>query len=54
MPKFEVQYFPLPNCSGNLCKIVVEATDLGAADQIVMAMFNIPRRNIYATNFYTS
>ena len=49
--KIEVQYYPQPNCSGNICKIVVEATDLEAATQIVMAMFNIPRSNIYAVNF---
>lgn len=48
--KVEVQYFPLPNCSGNLCKIVVEATDYESAGQIVMNMFNIPRRNIYSVN----
>lgn len=34
--KIEVQYFPLENCSGNLCKIVVETTDYGSAAQIVM------------------
>ena len=39
--KIEVQYFPLENCSGNLCKIVVETTDYGSAAQIVMNMFNI-------------
>ena len=52
MPKIEVKYFPQPNCSGNLSSIVVEATDFGAAEQIVMAMFQIPRSNIYAVNFY--
>ncbi len=51
--KIEVQYFPLPNCSGNLCKIVVEATDYGAAAHMVMNMFNIPQSNIYAVNTYT-
>ena len=34
--KIEVQYYPLENCSGNLCKIIVEATDYGSAAQIVM------------------
>ena len=42
--KIEVQYFPLENCSGNLCKIVVETTDYGSAAQIVMNMFNIQKR----------
>lgn len=51
MQKFEVQYYPLNNC-GNLSKIIVEATDLGAAEQIVMNMFNIPKSNIYSSNFY--
>ena len=51
MPKIEVQYYPLPNCSGNLNKIVVEATDLYSPQRIVMSMFNIPERNIFATNF---
>ena len=50
--KIEVQYFPLENCSGNLCKIVVETTDYGSAAQIVMNMFNIPQQNIYAVNTY--
>ena len=50
--KIEVQYFPLENCSGNLCKIVVETTDYGSAAQIVLNMFNIPKRNIYAVNTY--
>ncbi len=50
--KIEVQYFPLENCSGNLCKIVVETTDYGSAAQIVMNMFNIPQRNIFAVNTY--
>lgn len=50
--KIEVQYFLLENCSGNLCKIVVEATDYGSAAQIVMNMFNIPQRNIFAVNTY--
>lgn len=47
VPKIEVQYYPQPNCSGNLCKIVVEATDLYAAQRMVMSMFNIPERNIF-------
>lgn len=51
VPKIEVQYYPQPNCSGNLCKIVVEATDLYAAQRMVMSMFNIPERNIFSTNF---
>lgn len=50
--KIEVQYYPLENCSGNLCKIIVEATDYGSAAQIVMNMFNIPRSNIYSVNSY--
>lgn len=50
--KIEVQYYPLENCSGNLCKIIVEATDYGSAAQIVMKMFNIPRSNIYSVNSY--
>ncbi len=50
--KYEVQYFPLANCGGNLCKIVIEATDYESAAQIVMNMFNIPRTNIYAANTY--
>ena len=50
--KIEVQYYPLENCSGNLCKIIVEATDYGSATQIVMNMFNIPRSNIYSVNSY--
>lgn len=50
--KIEVQYFPFENCSGNLCKIVVETTDYSSAAQIVMNMFNIPQRNIYAVNTY--
>lgn len=50
--KIEVQYFPLENCSGTLCKIVVETTDYSSAAQIVMNMFNIPQRNIYAGNTY--
>ncbi len=50
--KVEVQYFPLENCSGNLCKIVVEAINYGAAEQMVMNMFNIPQRNIYLVNTY--
>lgn len=50
--KIEVQYFPLENCGGNLCKIVVEATDYGSAAQIIMNMFNIPQRNIFAVNTY--
>lgn len=29
--KIEVQYFPLENCSRNLCKILVETTDYGSA-----------------------
>ena len=49
MGKYEVQYYP-PGCT-NVCKIVVEATDLEDAAQIVMAMFNIPRSRIYAVNF---
>ena len=52
MQKFEVMYFPLPGCSGSLHKIVVESTDLYTAGEIVMAMFNIPRSNILATDFY--
>lgn len=51
VPKIEVQYYPQPNCGGNLCKIVVEATDLYAAQRMVMSMFNIPERNIFSTNF---
>ena len=50
--KIEVQYFPLETCSGNICKIVVEATDYGSAAQIILNMFNIPKRNIYAVNTY--
>lgn len=50
--KIEVWFFPLANCGGNLCKIVVEATDYGSAAQIVMNMFNIPQQNIYAVNTY--
>ena len=49
MGKYEVQYYP-PGCT-NVCKIVVGATDLEAAAQIVMAMFNIPRSRIYTVNF---
>lgn len=52
MQKFEVMYFPLPGCSGNLHKIVVESTDSYTAGEIVMAMFNIPRSNILAIDFY--
>ena len=44
VPKIEVQYYPQP-------KIVVEATDLYAAQRMVMSMFNIPERNIFSTNF---
>lgn len=51
VPKIEVQYYPQPNCSGNLCKIVVEATDLYATQRMVMSIFNIPERNIFSTNF---
>ena len=50
--KIEVQYYPLENCSGNLCKIIVETTDYESAAQIVMNMFNIPRSNIYSVNSY--
>lgn len=50
--KIEIQYFPLVNCSGNLCKIIVEATDYASATQTVMSMFNIPRSNIYSVNSY--
>ena len=50
--KIEVMYYPLVNCGGNLCKIVVEATDYASAAQIVMNMFNIPQGNIYAVNTY--
>ena len=50
--KIEVQYYPLQNCSGNLCKIIVETTDYESAAQIVMNMFNIPRSNIYSVNSY--
>lgn len=50
--KIEVKYFPLENCSGNICKIVVETTDYGSAAQIVLNMFNISQRNIYAVNTY--
>ncbi len=50
--KIGVQYFPLENCSGNLCKTVVETTDYGSAAQIVMNMFNIPQQNFYAVNTY--
>ena len=49
--KFEVQFFPLPNCNGNLCKVVVDATDSEAAAQIVMNMYNIPKSNIFSVNF---
>ena len=49
--KIEVQHYPHLNCSGNLCKIVVEATDLYAAQRMVMSMFNIPEKNIFSTNF---
>lgn len=49
MQKFEVQYYA-PD-SSNVSKIIVESTDLGAAAEIVMAMFNIPREKIYAVNF---
>lgn len=34
--KIEVQYFPLENCSGNRCKIVVETTDYGSAAQTTL------------------
>lgn len=50
--KIEVMYYPLENCSGNLCKIVVEATDYASAAQMVMNMFNIPQGNILAVNTY--
>ncbi len=50
--KIEVKYFPLENCSGNICKIVVETTDYGSAAQIVLNMFNISQQNIYAVNTY--
>ena len=50
--KIEVQYYPLENCSGNLCKTIVETTDYESAAQIVMNMFNIPRSNIYSVNSY--
>ena len=52
MQKFEVMYFPLPGCSGSLHKIVVDSTDSYTAGAIVMAMFNIPRSNILAIDFY--
>ena len=45
MIKFEVQYYP-PG-SSNICKIIVEATDVEMAAQIVMNMFQIPRNKIY-------
>ena len=51
VPKIEVQYYPQLKCSGNLCKIVVEAADLYAAQRMVMSMFSIPERNIFSTNF---
>ena len=38
--KIEVKYFPLENCSGNICKIVVETTDYGSAAQIVLKMLS--------------
>ena len=49
MMRFEVQYYP-PG-SSNICKIIVEATDVEMAAQIVMNMFQIPRNKIYSVCF---